>query len=55
MMSGAYFGVSNVQMIELMFRPLYWFGVGYTPDLNPGLSVADRPCTQMAVGPSPSI
>ena len=43
MMSGAYYGVSNVQMIELMFRPLYWFGAGYTPDLNPGLSVADPP------------
>ena len=43
MMSGSYFGVSNVQMIELMFRPLYWFGLGYTPDLNPGLSLADPP------------
>ena len=43
MMSGAYFSVANFQLIYLMFRPLYWFGTGYTPDLNPGLSVADAP------------
>jgi peptide/nickel transport system substrate-binding protein len=43
MMGGAYFSVANFQLIYLMFRPLYWFGTGYTPDLNPGLSVAKAP------------
>ena len=43
MMGGAYFSVANFQLIYLMFRPLYWFGSGYTPDLNPGLSVAYAP------------
>jgi peptide/nickel transport system substrate-binding protein len=43
MMGGAYFNVANFQLIDLMFRPLYWFGVGYTPDLNPDLSVAEPP------------
>jgi peptide/nickel transport system substrate-binding protein len=43
MMGGAYFLVPNFQLIYLMYRPLYWFGVGYTPNLNPGLSVADPP------------
>src|ERR1019366_684548 len=43
MMGGAYFLVPNFQLIYLMSRPLYWFGVGYTPNLNPGLSVADPP------------
>ena len=35
--------MSNLQLVDLMFRPLYWFGVGNRPDLNPGLSVADPP------------
>ena len=43
MMALANFDWWNVQQIDMMFRPLYWFGVGYTPDLNPGLSVADPP------------
>ena len=43
MMGGAYFSVSNFQLIYMMFRPLYWFGVGSTPDLNAGLSVASVP------------
>ena len=43
MMASPYYGVSNTALIEVMFRPLYWFGVGYTPDVNRGLSVADPP------------
>jgi len=43
MMGGAYFSVSNFQLIYLLFRPLYWFGVGNTPALNGSLSVAMRP------------
>ena len=35
MMGGAYFSVSNFQLIYLLCRPLYWFGVGSTPNLNP--------------------
>jgi peptide/nickel transport system substrate-binding protein len=43
-MSLAFFSVSNInQFQELMYRPLYWFGNGSTPDLNPSLSVADQP------------
>jgi len=26
-----------------LYRPLYWFGLGATPDLNPAESLADRP------------
>ena len=26
-----------------MYRPLYWFGNGTTPNLNPSLSLADNP------------
>ena len=43
MMGGQYFLVSNFQLIYLLFRPLYWFGVGSTPYLNDGLSVASPP------------
>jgi peptide/nickel transport system substrate-binding protein len=43
MMASAYFSVANFQLIYLMFRPMYWFGVGFTPHLNPGLSVAYPP------------
>ena len=43
MMGGAYFSVANFQLIYMLYRPLYWFGVGNTPDLNPSLSVADAP------------
>jgi len=28
---------------ELMYRPLYWFGNGSTPNLNPSLSLAENP------------
>ena len=43
MMSGAYFSVSNFQYIYDMFRPMYWFGLGQTPDLNTNVSLADMP------------
>ncbi len=43
MMSGQDFLVSNFQLIYLLFRPLYWFGVGSTPNLNEQLSVAFAP------------
>jgi peptide/nickel transport system substrate-binding protein len=43
-MSLAYFSVANISQFQyLMYRPLYWFGSGATPDLNPQLSVADQP------------
>jgi len=34
--------------------PLYWFGTGYTPDLNPGLSVAKAPVYSNGGKTSPS-
>src|ERR1035441_3972025 len=43
MMGGAYFSVANFQLIYMLYRPLYWFGLGNTPAINPGLSVADEP------------
>ncbi len=43
-MSLAFFSVSNInQFQELMYRPLYWFGNGSTPNLNPSLSLAENP------------
>ncbi len=43
-MSLAFFSVSNINQFQyLMFRPLYWFGEGTTPNLNPSLSLADTP------------
>jgi peptide/nickel transport system substrate-binding protein len=43
MMGGQYFSVSNFQLIYMMYRPLYWFGVGSTPNLNPSISLAYAP------------
>ena len=43
MMGGAYFSVTNFELIYMMYRPLYWFGLASTPNLNEGLSVADMP------------
>ena len=43
MMGPAYFSVSNFQLIYDMFRPMYWFGQGQTPDLNTNISLADMP------------
>ncbi len=43
-MSLAFFSVANInQFQELMYRPLYWFGLGATPALNPSLSLASSP------------
>ena len=33
----------NFQLIYMLFRPLYWFGLGSTPNLNPNLSLANAP------------
>ncbi len=43
MMGLQYFSVTNFDLIYQLFRPLYYFGVGNTADLNEGLSVADTP------------
>jgi peptide/nickel transport system substrate-binding protein len=43
-MTLAFFSVNNSEQFQyLMYRPLYWFGNGATPDLNPSLSLADTP------------
>jgi peptide/nickel transport system substrate-binding protein len=42
--SFSYFSVANLtQFQELMYRPLYWFGQGQTPNLNLSLSLASNP------------
>ncbi len=42
--SGAYLSVSNTDYFDqLMYRPLYWFGNGSQPVLNPTLSLAYPP------------
>jgi len=39
-----YFSTTNFQQfMNLMYRPLYWFGQGATPNLNPSLSLASTP------------
>ncbi len=43
-MSLAYFSVANINQFQfLMYRPLYWFGNGAQPTLNPSLSLAESP------------
>ncbi len=43
-MSLAFFSVSNTESFQyLMYRPLYWFGDGATPNLNLSLSLAAQP------------
>jgi peptide/nickel transport system substrate-binding protein len=43
-MSLEFFSVANSEQFQyLMYRPLYWFGQGATPNLNPSLSLADNP------------
>jgi peptide/nickel transport system substrate-binding protein len=40
----AFFSVSNTTQFQyLMYRPLYWFGQGTTPNLNSTLSLAANP------------
>jgi peptide/nickel transport system substrate-binding protein len=42
--SSAYDTVTNTDEFQfLMYRPLYWFGNGNSPSLNPSLSVANYP------------
>jgi peptide/nickel transport system substrate-binding protein len=42
--SSADFSVSNISYLQdLLYRPLYWFGKGSTPDVNTSLSVANQP------------
>ncbi len=42
--SSAYISVSNIDQFSfLMYRPLYWFGDGSQPTLNPSLSLANYP------------
>ncbi|HUZ55717.1 MAG TPA: peptide ABC transporter substrate-binding protein [Streptosporangiaceae bacterium] len=43
MVSLAYDTPTNVQFQFLQFRPLYWFGQGSSPSMNPQLSVAEPP------------
>lgn len=44
MMGFSYFSVTNInQFQQLMYRPLYWFGQGSTPNLNLSLSLAQNP------------
>jgi len=39
-----FFSTTNFQgFMNLMYRPLYWFGKGATPDLNISLSLANAP------------
>lgn len=43
-MSGQYFSVDNInQFQEMMFRPLYWFGLGGSVAYVPSLSLANTP------------
>ncbi len=42
--SFSYFSVANLtQFQELLYRPLYWFGKGATPNYNSALSLANTP------------
>jgi peptide/nickel transport system substrate-binding protein len=42
--SSAYISVSNSNDFNMMlYRPLYWFGTGAAPTLNPSLSLANYP------------
>jgi peptide/nickel transport system substrate-binding protein len=43
-MSLAFFSTNNISDLQqLMYRPLYWFGNGSNPTLNPSLSLASNP------------
>jgi len=35
--------LNNLSFAQLMYRPLYWFGAGAQPLLNPSLSLANPP------------
>ena len=43
-MGVAFFSVDNVSDLQhLLYRPLFWFGTGSSPALNPSLSLASTP------------
>lgn len=43
-MGGQFFSVDNINHFqELMYRPLYWFGLGSSVSVVPSLSLADMP------------
>jgi peptide/nickel transport system substrate-binding protein len=43
-LNSQHFSVANVaDFTQLMYRPLYWFGTGGQPVVNPALSLADLP------------
>jgi peptide/nickel transport system substrate-binding protein len=43
-MSLSFFSVTNISDFQqLMYRPLYWFGQGSQPTLNPSISLASTP------------
>ncbi len=43
-MASQYFSVDNInQFQQLMFRPLYWFGLGGSVEVQPSLSLATMP------------
>jgi peptide/nickel transport system substrate-binding protein len=35
--------IGNLQAIYMLWRPLYWFGIGTSTEVNPKLSLADLP------------
>jgi peptide/nickel transport system substrate-binding protein len=42
--SSSYLNIANWNYLQyLMYRPLYWFGNGADPTMNPSLSLADQP------------
>ncbi len=42
--NSTYFSVANISYLQdFLYRPLYWFGNGNQPTVNPSLSVADQP------------
>ncbi len=44
MSNSTYFSVSNISYLQAyLYRPLYWFGNGTQPTLNPSISLADQP------------
>jgi peptide/nickel transport system substrate-binding protein len=45
--SGSFFSLTNIATFQqLMYRPLYWFGIGSSPLLNASLSLASAPAYQ---------
>ena len=52
-MSCAYFSVANISSFDyLMYRPLYWFGLGAGATYTPSLSLANSPVFELMLTPS---